>query len=40
MINITMAPYYAVGDGLAMNTAALQRAIDDCDADSVVYFPA
>jgi len=39
-INVAEAPYHAVGDGLVMNTAALQQAIDDCDGDSVVYFPA
>lgn len=39
-IDVTGAPYHAAGDGRTMNTAVLQQAIDDCDADSVVYVPA
>ena len=38
-IDVSRAPYFAVGDGKTMNTAALQRALDDCDAKSVVYLP-
>ncbi len=38
-INVAEAPYYAVGDGKTLNTAALQRAIDDCKAGETVYFP-
>ena len=38
-IDVTKAPYNAQGDGSTMNTAVLQQAINDCDADSVVYIP-
>lgn len=37
-IDVTAAPYFAVPDGKTVNTAALQRAINDCDADSCVYL--
>ena len=39
-IDVTTAPYWAKGDGNVMNTAALQRAIDACGPDDVLYFPA
>lgn len=38
-LDITQAPYYAVGDGKTLNTQALQRAFSDCKADEQVYFP-
>ena len=37
-IDITQAPYLAKGDGKALNTAAIQQAIEDCK--EVVYVPA
>ena len=39
-LDVTAAPYFAVGDGKTMNTAALQKAIDDCTENECVYFPA
>lgn len=38
-IDVSKAPYFAVGDGKTMNTEALQRAMDDCDETSAVYIP-
>lgn len=39
-LNVTKAPYLAVGDGSTMNTHVLQQAIDSCGENDVVYFPA
>lgn len=39
-LNVTEAPYFAKGDGVTMNTKALQQAIDDCKAGETVYLPA
>ena len=38
-IDVTCAPYFAVGDGVTVNTAAIQSAIDDAGSERVVYFP-
>ena len=40
MIDITAAPYFAVGDGVTLNTKKIQQAIDDCKAGECVYIPA
>ena len=39
-IDITGEPYNAVGDGITVNTAAIQRAIDNCGPGDSVYIPA
>lgn len=38
-IDITKPPYCAAGDGMTVNTAAIQKAIDDCGEADCVYIP-
>lgn len=38
-IDITKSPYCAVGDGKTLNTSSIQKALDDCDKDSLIYIP-
>ncbi|KAA8818019.1 glycoside hydrolase family protein [Bifidobacterium vespertilionis] len=40
MIDVTAAPYHAIGDGRMLNTDAIQRALDDCGQDEAVLIPA
>lgn len=39
-IDVTQAPYRAAGDGKTVDTAAVQKALDDCGVGETVYFPA
>lgn len=39
-VNVKDAPYNAVGDGVANDTAAIQSAMGDCTAFGYVYMPA
>lgn len=39
-LDVTKAPYLAAGDGKTMDRDAIQKAIDDCTAQDVVYLPA
>lgn len=38
-IDITKAPYFAIGDGKKLNTESLQKALDDCTQNDCVYIP-
>lgn len=38
-IDVSLAPYNAVGDGKTLNTAALQKAFDACTENDCVYIP-
>ena len=37
-IDVTNPPYNAVGDGVTLNTQALQKAFDDCKEGEAVYI--
>ena len=38
-INVTLAPYNAIGDDNTDNRAAIQKALDDCTENDCIYFP-
>lgn len=40
VLDVTKAPYWAQNDGGRLQTQALQKALDDCTENDVVYFPA
>ena len=39
-LDVTRPPYCAKGDGKTLNTAVLQKALEDCTEADEVYFPA
>lgn len=38
-LDVTKAPFFAIGDGKTLNTVAIQSALDVCTADDVIYIP-
>ena len=38
-LDVTQAPYFAIGDGITDNTSIIQRVFDECTKDEYVYFP-
>ncbi len=40
LLDITKEPYFAVPDGKTLNTAKIQKALDDCGPGDCVYIPA
>ncbi len=38
-VDITKAPYHAIGDGRTDNTEAIQRALKDCPSGCELYVP-
>lgn len=38
-IDVSLAPYNAIGDGETFNTQAIQQAINDCTENDYVYIP-
>ena len=38
-IDVTLPPYLAIGDGVTLNTVAIQKALDDCTENDSVYLP-
>ena len=38
-IDVSKAPYFAIGDGKTLNTQKIQRALSDCKPNELVYIP-
>lgn len=39
VLDVTKEPYNAIPDGTTLNTKAIQKAIDDCTENDLVFFP-